>query len=1008
MNGGGDRLAETLPITDAPGAPDDSAAPLPSGATIGRFVVIGTLGRGGMGVVLSAYDPILDRRVALKLLRPGAWRGSSESEGRARLQKEAQAMARLAHPNVVAVHDAGTVGEQLFIAMEYVDGQTLRAWLTGKHNWHQVVRMFAAAGAGLQAAHAAGLVHRDFKPENVLIGKDGRPRVVDFGLVSGVRANLTVEEDSSDEAAPAPDADADLLADPLLTPRSPGVTRHGAVLGTPGYMSPEQLRGEPSDAKADQFSFCVALYEALNGAPPFPEPEYRQALLEGRVASLPKLAPRWLGEVVLRGLRAAPDERWPDMGALLAALARDPAQPRRRALIAGGIILATAALVAEARSLREQRGAACSAQVARARLREVWDPPRRLAAERAFAATGLPYAADSFARVAAALDRYTAAWVTMHEEACRATRVEGRQSDSLLDLRMACLERRRATLAALTGEWAHGVDAQALENAITAAASLPPLDECADARALGERVPPPRAAATRARIDATHADLDRARALRDARRLQEARAAAEAAHKSAGAEGYAPLTAEAAFLLGSLEHAFGEPAAVAPLEEAARLAAQAGDDRLAAAAAVELVGAMADGGMAPSAIVSAPLAEALVVRAGNRPEQRGGLRLWQGAALIQAERNPEGVTALSEARALLTQSLGARDPLALNAGLRLYNALWQTADYHRRDTLGRELLATELEVLGPDHPQTGVLLGRLGLAATRAGDFATAHELIDRNLAIQTRAYGETSLPAAVAINLRGVLEESEDHLDAAAQDYEHVLAIRRQLLAADHPLVAHALANLAGARRLQHRYAEALADVATALAIMRRTYGEAHSDVAWEMGVRADILADQGELQQARETYQQALAIWNRIKGPQHLDTVEAMVSLAQLDARMGRCEEVRRLVVPAQATVEAVHGKSHSMVAKALAMVARCDLDEQGTTELAPLEQALRSVDKPEVPPGDRGEVRFELARALWATGARARARALARQGESELVQSGPFGARDLERARAWLRTH
>src|SRR3954469_19947733 len=207
---------------------------------------MGLLGRGGMGVVLSAYDPLLDRRVALKLLRPGAFPGVSEQEGRARLQREAQAMARLAHPNVVAVHDVGTVGEQLFIAMEYVDGQTLTAWRSSaERDWRAIVLMYLGAGSGLQAAHAAGMVHRDFKPDNVLIGSDGRPRVGDFGLVSVTRAS---------EGAATTEA---------------GTTRHGAIMGTPGYMSPEQVRGEPSDAQSDQFSFCVALYEALYGQRPF-------------------------------------------------------------------------------------------------------------------------------------------------------------------------------------------------------------------------------------------------------------------------------------------------------------------------------------------------------------------------------------------------------------------------------------------------------------------------------------------------------------------------------------------------------------------------------------------------------------------------------------------------------------------------------------------------------------------------------------------------------------------
>ncbi|HZS37295.1 MAG TPA: serine/threonine-protein kinase, partial [Polyangia bacterium] len=582
--------------TSLPGAADGEGDGPPPGGTIGRFVVIGLLGRGGMGVVLSAYDPVLDRRVALKLLRPGASSGDRESEGRARLQREAQAMAKLSHPNVVAVHDVGAVAGQLFIAMEFIDGQTLKAWLAGaRRGWREIVRMFAAAGRGLQAAHAAGLVHRDFKPDNVLIGHDGRARVGDFGLVSVTRASGG--------------ADA----------REPGATRQGAVLGTPGYLPPEQLRGEASDAQSDQFSFCVALYEALYQQRPFPSDAdgYKQAALGGDALAPRKSdVPRWLGDVILRGLRPRREERWPTMSALLVELERDPERTRRRATRVGAVVLALAALAAFARVVQKQRAAVCGD--ASARLAGVWDAGRRAASERAFVATGLPFAGETFVKVAASLDHYTGEWTAMHEEACRATRVEGRQSDSLLDLRMACLERRRATLSALTDEWSRGVDAEALANAIHAASALPPVDECADARALTERVPAPRDAAALAAIDAARAHLDRARALGDARRLREARAQAEQARAEAEATGFLPVRAEAALLLGRLIHEFAEPGAVAPLQDAARLAEQARDDRLAADAMIELTGAMADGGLAPAAVLLSPVAEALVVRAGDR------------------------------------------------------------------------------------------------------------------------------------------------------------------------------------------------------------------------------------------------------------------------------------------------------------------------------------------------------------------------------------------------------
>jgi serine/threonine protein kinase len=247
----GEDLTQTV-AHGAPPAPATSA--LGRGDRLGRYVIIDLLGSGGMGVVYTAYDPDLDRRVALKLLRPD--RGPSWGEtGRLRLLREAQAIARLSHPNVIAVYDAGSFGDQVFVAMEFIEGGTLRQWLEERPPWREVLDRFLLAGRGLAAAHAAGLVHRDFKPDNVLLSRDGRVRVMDFGLAR------PIGEPSRMEEWRAPAGSGGNLASPL--------TQWGEALGTPGYMAPEQLRGEASDARSDQFSFCVSLYEALYGERPF-------------------------------------------------------------------------------------------------------------------------------------------------------------------------------------------------------------------------------------------------------------------------------------------------------------------------------------------------------------------------------------------------------------------------------------------------------------------------------------------------------------------------------------------------------------------------------------------------------------------------------------------------------------------------------------------------------------------------------------------------------------------
>jgi tetratricopeptide (TPR) repeat protein/predicted Ser/Thr protein kinase len=267
------------------------------GGSIGRFIVERTLGSGGMGVVVAAHDPTLQRTVAIKLLHAGG------DEARERLSREAQAMARVQHPNVATVYEVGAVGEQLFVAMELVDGETLRGWLKAKERApREVLAMLTAAGRGLAAAHAAGLVHRDFKPDNVLVGSDGRPRVSDFGLVSlrggsieGANLRATV-----------------------------------SAAGTPAYMSPEQARGELSDARSDQFSFCVTLWEALYRERPFAAEAAPEARHAPERAPRRSGAPSRLAAILSRGMALQPDERWPSMDALLSQLEHDSARRLRR------------------------------------------------------------------------------------------------------------------------------------------------------------------------------------------------------------------------------------------------------------------------------------------------------------------------------------------------------------------------------------------------------------------------------------------------------------------------------------------------------------------------------------------------------------------------------------------------------------------------------------------------------------------------------------------------------
>lgn len=295
---------------------------------VGRYRVLRRLGVGGMAVVYNAYDPDLDRNVALKLVDPE--RLTSSREG-ARLQREAQAMARVSHPNVVPVYDVGEQDRGVYIAMELVEGDTLKGWLsTMARPWNEVLGVFMHAGRGLAAAHAKGLVHRDFKPENVLIGTDGRPRVLDFGLA---RPSPVLEADDIDEVL-LPNA-GDTFVDMEIVEQSVTyqrrvtldgeVTTTGLISGTPAYMAPEQHLGMPATHRSDQFAYCVALWEALYLERPFPGRTafaIADAVIEGRINHTPKRTrvPAWVRNILLRGLAKEPEHRFESMSSLMAAM----------------------------------------------------------------------------------------------------------------------------------------------------------------------------------------------------------------------------------------------------------------------------------------------------------------------------------------------------------------------------------------------------------------------------------------------------------------------------------------------------------------------------------------------------------------------------------------------------------------------------------------------------------------------------------------------------------------
>ena len=453
---------------------------------IGRYLVLGTLGQGGMGTVLRAHDETLGRDVALKVLHD--LRGGRHEK---RLLREAQALARLTHRNVVRVYDVQEIDGRLCMAMELVHGHSLDTWQLEPRPWSEVLEVYRQAGRGLAAAHAEGLVHRDFKPANCILDAEGVVKVLDFGLARGVGADV---ETPAIEAEQTQHSQSISAEDSVRASRSQrmldqAITRTGTMLGTLSYMAPEQLMGQPAAPASDQFSFCVALYEALFGVRPFGGVTamtilyaIQSAVPDARSSrkGLPPV-PKWLVEVLRRGLSVATHQRFESMESLLAALERQLV--RRRRVRRGAVGIALAGTLGGALAISGAFTAAQPCDGLREAPMPAWSSDDHRAVRAAFEGSGLPNAEDVHARVEEALDAYATAWTEARAEACEATWVRREAGEQALSRRMACLDDRLPHLRATVDELA-SADARTAAHAGAALADLPSLEPCMDAELL--------------------------------------------------------------------------------------------------------------------------------------------------------------------------------------------------------------------------------------------------------------------------------------------------------------------------------------------------------------------------------------------------------------------------------------------------------------------------------------------------------------------------------------------
>ncbi|HEY2509693.1 MAG TPA: serine/threonine-protein kinase, partial [Polyangiaceae bacterium] len=606
------------------------ASDFPPGTWMGRYVLLQPLGKGGMGVVYVAYDSDLDRRVALKVLRDRA-AGADADAWRARLMREAKAMARLSHPNVVTIYDVGVSTDgRIFLAMEIALGGSLGDWLKAeKPGWKDVVRVLCEAGEGLAAAHRAGIIHRDFKLENVLMGKDGRPRVTDFGLARG--AGSAAEEEVQPLAGSA-HLDSPERRDSLERARAlsgsssnslPKLTMTGAWMGTPGYMAPEQYTNDGElDARADVFAFAATLYRALYGKRPFEgatAEAIADATIAGKVREPPKdrEVPAWVHKAVLWGLAADREQRPPSIDALLKALRADPNRARRRlgfGALAGALV---AALALSVRGEGERRAQACRAMADR--LGGVWDEPRKQAIAGAFHATDLGYADDTWARIAKRLDAYAAGWQSTMQRACESSRIRGEHSAAVLDLETACLDERLDELKSLADVLA-SADRATVENAVQTTTSLHSVEPCTNIDRLSAAVRLPEGAAARAEIRDLEGQVARANHLREAGKHAQSGEFLDRIRARVDRAGYPPVTLTWTMAKAMADSSRDPAASLSEWESAVALAERSHLDREKAASQIAYGDTLNLVGRHAEALVWLSLTDATLSRAGRDPK----------------------------------------------------------------------------------------------------------------------------------------------------------------------------------------------------------------------------------------------------------------------------------------------------------------------------------------------------------------------------------------------------
>jgi len=894
-------FSEGAPSKDEPTVPppvfpaEDLAK---AGSSVGRYVLLRRIGAGGMGVVAKAYDPELDRHVAIKILRQPL---TTESARRRQL-REARAMARVTHPNVVAVHDVGVHEDRLFIAMELVDGVDLATWVREQpRTVAEILEVCRDVGRGIVEAHASGLVHRDLKPGNVLVPRGGAAKVADFGLAQSV------------------DAD--------------GASGR-AVVGTPGFMAPEQYGGGAVDARTDQFGFCATLYAALYGVPPFrgeTTAETRRATEQGS-PSLParegEVPPR-VRRALLRGLRPNPAQRFATMSALL----RELGPPRRRARIVG---LAGLAVVIGGFGVHyavTQPSMDCSRGVEQ--LEAVWNDATKDQIGEAFRGTAVAYAHTAAERATKVLDDTVTEWTEAHAETCRA-RITGRASERLTENRLDCLERRRHRVEVMVERFTTADDA-VVRRAVSVADSVGDPWVCLD-RGLDLQAPTDHVA----EVEAVRVHLTEAVVAIRTDDLARAQSALDEARNQAEAIDFPPLLAELVIVEGRLADARREPElAIERLHEAVTLAEASHYDEAALEARVRLLVVVAEQpGKLDTAREMAKLAEGAILRSPvNRLWARTEIDRGLGHALTIAEHGEEAVSVFERAldrlgsdrplhRAqverglaaalvvggelersrkhfeqscrILVGRLGQQHPSALRCLMGLAAAHVDAGQPEAARRRFDRVRLAEIASLGPDHPAVATTEMNLALVLRLLGETASAIPLAEHAVEVRTMAFGEKSLAAGRALRVLGLAlvdvgahEEALDVLTRGRIAVETQMGPDAVVIVAQ--LEAEGLAQLA-----LERYEDARLTFERAIDVLEKTDTVDGAEAISIYNNHGFALLELGRIDPAIEAVKRAVALAERHLPADHPNRVDTQRSLASALYEADRASEATTVLEP------------------------------------------------------------------------------------------------------------